>query len=105
MRIRVLDESLDVLVVAMCQDYFRRKSIIEKGNVKRRIDTELRYLNYKIYDAATEVVGEENAELFIKEIGSRIGYAASECSMSESIYKTKKRDLKIKIAKNLYLTE
>ena len=92
-----------MLVVAMCRDYFRRKRIIGEGSVKRRIDTELRYLNYKIYDAAVEVVGEDEAEVFIKEIGEKIGYAGTASAFSESTYKSKKSELKVRIAENLYL--
>ena len=98
------EESLDLLIVALCADYQRRKEVIENRSAQRRVDTEFRYLNFKIYDAVSEIVGEELAELFIYEIGNRVGYAKSEVeSMSESTYKIYKKRVKDNLSVKLYL--
>lgn len=100
------ERSLEMLIVALCADYQRRKEVIENRRAQRRVDTELRYLNFKIYDAAAEIVGEELAELFIYEIGSEVGYAKSEASfMSESTYKIYKKRVKDNLSVKLYLRE
>ena len=97
-------DSLDDLISAMCLDYGRRKALIEGGETQRRVDTELRYYNFKIFDAAAEIVGEALAEIFIHEIGAHIGYAGSSIdSMCERTYKTYKQRVKENIAKRLYL--
>ena len=99
-----IEETLSRLVVALCADFGRRCALIESGKVVRRVEMELRYLNAKIYDAASEVVGEEYAENIIYEIGNKIGYARSEISAwSESTYKIYKREVAINIARRLYL--
>lgn len=106
MRAWVLDESLDALVVALCGDYERRARLIEEGYISRRTETEFRYYNFKIYDAASEICGERYAESFIKEIGGRIGYAKSENDhLSEPTYKQYKQMIKHSIAKRLHLTD
>lgn len=98
--------SLDTLISALCLDYGRRKSLIEGRTCPRRVDTELRYYNFKLYEAAAEIVGEELAEVFIYEIGARIGYAGSEVEgMCERTYKTYKRRVKDNMALRLYLGE
>ena len=100
------ESTLDVLVTALCLDYQRRKEVIESRSASHRTENELRYYNFKIYEAAAEVVGEEMAALFISEIGNRRGYAYSEvCNMSESTYKIKKRAVRESIAKKLHLTD
>ena len=97
-------ESLDLLIVALCADYQRRKEVIENRSARRRVDTEFRYLNFKIYDATAEIVGEELAELFIYEIGNKVGYANTEVdSMSESTYKIYKKKIKDNLSVKLYL--
>ena len=97
-------DSVDNLIVALCLDYFRRKSAIEEKSAPKRVDTEFRYLNFKMFDAAAEIAGEGMAEKFIYEIGKRIGYAKSALSsVSESTYKTYKSLIKANIAKKLYL--
>ena len=97
-------ESLDELISALCLDYPRRKALIEGGGCERRVDTELRYYNFKLFDAVAEIVGEELAEVFIFEIGAHIGYAGSSVdTMCERTYKTYKQRAKENIAKRLYL--
>lgn len=97
-------DSRDYLVCALCADYKRRESIILCRNAPRRVDNELRYFNFKIFDAVSEVVGEARAEAFIEEIGRRVGYAKSRVDdFSESVYKNYKLLVKENIAKRLYL--
>lgn len=101
-----LTVTADALIVALCLDYPRRKGEILSGRLSRRTDIEFRYINSKMYDAAAEIVGDELAETYIKEIGERIGYAYSSVdSVSEVTYKTKKRKVKEAIARRLYLAE
>ena len=96
--------SLDLLVRALCADYGRREQIILKRDAERRVDNELRYLNFKIFDSVSEVVGEARAYTFINEIGRSIGYAKSEVDcMSEGMYKRYKSLVKENIVKRLYL--
>ena len=100
------ESTLDTLVIALCLDYQRRKSAIEGRSVGRRVDTEFRYLNFRIFDAAAEIAGEEDAEGFIQDIGERIGYAKSELwHLSEGTYKDYKRCIKDNIAKKLHLID
>ncbi len=106
MAIWKIENGLDLLVTALCLDYTRRQKAIERGSVSRRIDTEFRYYNFKIFDAAAAVVGEKFAELYIEEIGKRTGYAQSkiDCA-SEITYKEYKRRIKENIAKKLHLSD
>lgn len=100
---RVID-SLDNLVFALCADYGRREEIILGRMAERRVDNELRYINFKMFDAAAEIVGESRAALFIREIGRGIGYAHSaEAYISEGTYKDYKLRVKENIVKRLYL--
>ena len=96
--------SLDRLIVALCLDYKRRREIIEARTASRRTDTELRYYNFKLYDAVAEIVGERFAEGYIDEIGRNIGYAKSALyCFSEVTYKEYKRRAMDNIAKRLHL--
>ena len=104
MQNRALIDTLDYLVRALCADYFRREKMILSREAERRVDNELRYLNFKIFDAASEVVGERRAETYISEIGNSIGYAKSQIGyLSEGSYKQNKLLVKHNIAKRLYL--
>ena len=106
MRNAPLSKSLDMLVSALCRDFERRAELASNPETSHRVDIELRYLNAKMIDAATEVVGDRLSERFIIEIGSGIGFAKSEIDdMSESTYKLYKKRVKENIAKRLYLTE
>ncbi len=99
-----IENSLFRLIVALCDDYERRCALINSRLLPRRIDMELRYLNFKIYDATSEVVGESEAEKFINEIGKRIGYAKTNIlDLSEAIYKKYKREVVENIARKMYL--
>ena len=103
---RDVESSLDALVHALCLDYSRRERAISERSVSHRTDTEFRYYNFKIFDAAAEVVGEADALIYIKEIGERIGYAKSEMYLiSETTYKKRKRFVMNNIAKKLHLSD
>lgn len=100
----ILAPSLDNLVTALCRDYPRQREAIDGGTADKRVDTEYRYYCFKIFDASAEIVGERLAELFIKEIGNRIGYAKTELYYySEPYYKKIKLRVKQNIAKRLHL--
>ena len=103
---RNVKDSLDELVRALCFDYARRARAISERSVSHRTDTEFRYYNFKIFDAAAEVVGEAYAEIYIKEIGERCGYAKSDIyPVSEVTYKQRKRFVMDNIAKKLHLRD
>lgn len=101
-----VDSTLDALVRALCLDYPRRERAISELSVSHRTDTEFRYYNFKIFDAAAEVVGEAEAEIYIKEIGETVGYAKSDTFLiSEVTYKKRKRLVMNNIAKKLHLCD
>lgn len=98
-------ESLDMLVIAFCKDYGRRKREIEAGRIRRRIIMEYEYLNARVSEAATEIVG-DIGETYINEIGNRIGYAKSVVpDISESEYKRNKIAVKLNVARKLHLID
>lgn len=98
--------TLDYVIVALCLDYHRRKQAISEGSYGKRTLMEYRYINFRIYEAAVETVGEGVAERFIYEIGRKTGYAKSELyQMSEVSYKRKKYELKRAIAEKLHLVD
>ena len=101
-----LEKTLDDLVVALCRDFERRALALSSDSLSRRTRAEFSYLNYKITSAVAEVVPEDLVFIFIKEIGERRGYAASEIEgMSEGTYKSKKSTTKINIAKKLHFCD
>ena len=101
-----VESTVDTLVIALCLDYARRQNAILERSVSKRTDTEFRYYNFKIFDAAAEIVGDRFAERYIKEIGTRLGYAKSEVEcVSEITYKNYKRLIKDNIAKKLHLCD
>ena len=94
------------LVVAFCKDFARREEAIAQGNLSHRTIVELKYYNYKILEAAREIVGERDAPVFISDIGNSVGYASSSLDyFSEAYYKTKKIEVRNNIAKRLHLTD
>lgn len=98
-------ESLDYLVVAFCRDYRARWSAIFANECSRRTRMEYEYINHRLYNAAAEIVGRE-AEIYIEEIGSYVGYAHSRIDgVSEVTYKTRKKEVKLNIAKKLHLID
>lgn len=102
----IIRGSVSELVRALCLDYPRRADAIYNHSVSGRVENEFKYYNYKIFDAAAEIVGEAMAENFIREIAERTGYASSEVrNMCETTYKTHKRDTAVNIARKLYLID
>lgn len=100
------EETLDFLVTALCLDYERRQRAITEHSVSKRVDTEFRYYNFKIFDAAAEIAGERDAPVYIREIGNKIGYAKSDMyRLSEVTYKKYKKLIKENIARKLHLTD
>ena len=102
---RIVIDTLEELVVALCLDYSRRERHIEAHSVSHRTETEYKYLNFKIYDAAAEICGERYAPIYIEEIGRRIGYAKSRTHLSEVTYKRYKNLIKMNIARVLHLID
>ena len=101
-----VEKGLDLVIMALCLDYPRRADAILNKSTTHRTDTELRYLNFKIFDAAAEIVGERYAERFILDIGERVGYAKTEMDFfSEVSYKQTKKQIKENIAKKLHLVD
>lgn len=98
--------SLDDLVRALCRDFERRRDAIREGSVGKRTYMEYAYINGKMLDAACELAGEREAEIYIREIGEKIGYAYSEipCA-SEVLYKKRKLEIKLNIARKLHLLD
>ena len=104
MRNGSIKDSLHSVIVALCADYGRRKEAIEKRLAPHRVDTEMRYYNFKMFDAAAEIVGDEKAEQFIREIGESIGYAYSSIEgISETTYKKYKKLVVENITRALHL--
>lgn len=95
------------VVDALCADYGRRERLItSECKPCIRVEVELRYYNFKIIEAAEEIVGERYARTMIKEIGDATGYAHTALDyMSEATYKETKREVRENIAKRLHLTE
>ena len=101
-----LPPTVEELVIAMCKDYKRRAEALECAEVSTRTKVEFRYLNYKIADAAGELVDKRYVPVFIEEIGSRTGYASTRVDgMSENMYKSKKSSIKINIARKLHFCD
>ena len=99
-------DTLDELISALCRDYFRRGSAIERSSQTRRTLIEYRYLNYRIREAAAEIVGDHLAPIYIREIGESVGYAKSEDgTVSETTYKRYKKLIRDNIAKKLHLID
>ena len=64
--IGVLPRDVDTAVRALCADYSRRSEVIKDRSASYRVIMEYRYLNYRIYTAACEAVGEDDALGFIE---------------------------------------
>ena len=101
-----LDSSLDALVVALCADYKRRSELICAKDLTPRTAAELRYINYMISAGVAEIAESHQVNIFIEEIGARVGYAHSEIfGLGEVAYKIRKSEIKRNIAKKLHLCE
>ena len=105
-RAHILPRTLDELIVAVCADYERRDIAVSSGEAVGRSAMEYKYLNYRIYEGALEVVGDKYARLYINEIGRKVGFAKSAHSaVTERVYKEQKQEVKYSIAKKLHLVE
>ena len=101
----VKKDTLDELVTSLCKDYARRERSLNMRTLSHRTRVELKYINYKIAEAAREVVGDDFAT-YINEIGESVGYAKSDIDgVSEKSYKTKKAEVKLNIARKLHLAD
>ncbi len=102
----LLAPTLEGCVVALCADFERRETLIGEKKLSVRTEAELRYLNYMISEAAAEVTDAPLVNIFIEEIGGRIGYAHSRAVyLGESSYKLQKLKIKENIAKKLHLLD
>ena len=98
-------DTLDELVVSFCKDFARRERMILRNDISHRTKVELKYINYKLSEAAREIVGDDFAT-YINEIGESVGYAKTKlCDVSEVTYKLRKAEVKANIAKKLHLTD
>lgn len=101
---RNIADSFDMLIVALCADFDRRDRALSGGNLERSVEMEYRYYNYKIYQAAAEVVGAPEARMYINDIGARRGYASSSVeAISDTTYKRRKSEVFGNIARTLHL--
>lgn len=97
--------TLDALIIALCKDYARRELVLSAKSCGRRTLMEYKYINYKLREAAEEVAGAD-AAAYINEIGEKIGYAYSKAgAISESTYKSRKKEVKLNIARKLHLID
>lgn len=95
---------LDKIIIALCADYLRRSIVISDRTAPYNVIMEYRFLNYRMMNAAIEIAGSRDAALFIYDIGNNIGYAESELfSLSEKVYKERKKEVKENIARRLSL--
>ena len=98
-------DTLDYLIIAICRDFRTRQRAISEKSFKRRTLMEYEYLNRRLIEAASEIVGDDY-ETYIDEIGNKVGYAYSKIDdVSETEYKQRKREVKISIAKRLHLMD
>lgn len=97
----LMPPTLDKVIVALCADYSRRAEAIEKREIPFNVLMEYRFLNYRMLDAAMEIAGGRDALAFITEIAERRGNVQSSLYLSETLYKTRKKEIKVNIAKRL----
>ena len=99
----LMPRTLDAVVVALCADYERRAVEIAEKRVPFNVTMEYRFLNYRMLNAAMEIAGEMDALSFINEIGKKRSCYDTATYLSESVYKTRKREVKLNIARRLSL--
>ena len=100
----LIPDGIDAIVISLCADYSRRAEVIVGRNAPYNVIMEYRFLNYRIMNAAVEMAGTRDALSFINDIGNNIGYSDSELwTLSERVYKLRKREVKYNIAKRLSL--
>lgn len=97
-------DTLDMLINALCADYFRRDGEIRARRLPPRILMEYSYINNRIYEAAASV-SIQRADTYIKEIGDRTGYTKSRLAdmMCERMYKEEKKRVRDGIKARLHL--
>jgi hypothetical protein len=101
---KIKDASLERVIESLCYDYRRRKTAIDDELLPKRVLTEYKFLNSKILEGVIEIIGPADSEVLIDDIGMRRGYANSTVNrFSEVKYKQLKADIKLNIAKKLYL--
>ena len=101
-----LAPTLDELIVALCRDYGRREEMLrDRASLSRRQEESLIYYNERILSSAIEVVGRAEAEIFVREIGDRTGYAGTAAHCSEGYYKRSKARIKKRIAEKLFIED
>ena len=98
-----MPKGVEALVNALCADYFRRSQVISERTAPYNVIMEYRFLNYRIMNAALEIVGARDALAIISDIGKRRGYAKSDSLLSEKTYKSQKTAVKHNIARRLSL--
>ena len=92
---REKEKNLSDIVIALCADYERRNSVIKDKSERERVISEYLYINSKLFGAAAEIAGPEQAERYINDIGNAIGYARTEVEdVSEGTYKKMKSEIK-----------
>lgn len=100
----LIPDGIEAIVISLCADYSRRAEVIVGRNAPYNVIMEYRFLNYRIMNAAVEMAGTRDALSFINDIGNNIGYSDSELwTLSERVYKLRKREVKYNIAKRLSL--
>lgn len=94
------------IVEALCAHYTTREKAICENTVSPRVRMEYIYVNSKMLDASSEVVGEPYARSFILDIGSGVGYANTKIdAFSETAYKKSKLAIKRKIGERLHFLD
>ena len=100
----LIPEGVASIVSALCADYYRRAEVIAFKKAPYNVIMEYRFLNYRMVNAAAEIAGMRDAERFIYDIGNNVGYATSELyALSEKVYKSRKSDVRLNIARRLSL--
>lgn len=101
-----LPAGLDTLLTGLCLDYPRREEILRSGEGNFRVRMEYAYLNARVFEAAREECrDDEEARLYLEEIGGRIGYANSRADCSETTYKKKKQRIRQNILRRMHLVD
>lgn len=94
---------IEAVAISLCADYMRRKAFVENRLGERRVRMEYAYINAKLFDAASEIAGPNQAEIYISEIGQMIGYANSKIrNISECTYKINKERIKENVLRKIY---
>ena len=100
------NEMLFDIVELLSRDYEWRKCVIKEKRMTPRVRTEYAYINAKLYSASQDIVGPQYADIFIHEIGNKIGFAKSRVDcMSEGTYKLYKTRIKLNMLRKLYLLD